>query len=131
MLRILKPHEETFRKDIIEKGPPSIRIVYETGKQKDTLPKKPFKIYDTNGNNCKLSFETEGIFIQYIANENGQQIQNERIFYPEIYKFKFTPTLGFEKFYSNLTLQTKFGKRILYFIPKEYTSLISDIIEYQ
>lgn len=133
MFRIFYPPEETFRKDIIDKGPPSIRIIYETGKQKDELPQKPFKIYDTNGNNCKLYFETGGIFIKYKENnkENDKKVQDERIFYSEIYKFKFTPTHGFEKYYSNLTLQTKFGKRILYYIPTEYTKLISNILTFQ
>ncbi|KAK8866738.1 hypothetical protein M9Y10_009706 [Tritrichomonas musculus] len=135
MMRFFLPQQETFRKDIIKKGPPTLRIVFETKKQEESLPKR-FKIYDTNGNDCKLYFETDGIFIKYKTKENEKKkgtsnITNERIFYNEINNFKFVPTEGFEKCYTNLVLHTKFGKRVLYFIPREYTKIISDIFLYE
>ena len=61
MLHTLEPNDEVFKDEIIEKGPPKIKYVFGKPKQKDHLPKKPFKTYDSNGYNCKLYFETDGI----------------------------------------------------------------------
>ncbi|OHT09515.1 hypothetical protein TRFO_21561 [Tritrichomonas foetus] len=132
MFEFFKPKEEIFDKSIIAQGPPTIRFNYEARKQETVLPRNPFKVYDLQGTLCKLYFETDGIFIKYKLPEGPQKYnpenQDERIFYSEIRNFKLIPVQGYERFYMNLVMNTKFGKRILYYLPKEYMNLITKIL---
>ena len=129
MLRVLEPQEELFKDEIIEKGPPVLRYRFEKPKQESRLPKSSFKTYDSDGNPCRLCFETDGIFIHY--KEKDYEINkpnDERIFYKEIRSVKSVPTKNFSRYYNNLFLKTKFGIKIFYFIPIEYATIIRKII---
>lgn len=129
MYQVIESQKEMIKDEIVNKGPPKLRIFFGKPQQKSQLPMKAFKTYDKDGNFCRLAFESDGIFIYYKEKDyETNKPTNERIFYNEILSVKSFPTKNFSKFYNNLIMKTKFGYKVFYFIPVEYETIIRKVI---
>jgi hypothetical protein len=109
--------------EIIDQGP-LLPLFGDGGapRQSNFLPKNALKVYDSRGVGCDLLFEEEAIFSNP---ENGDP---ERIFYPEIKGYRFSPIEKYRQTYAQLTLSTKFGMRSFFFVPSQYRDVISRIL---
>jgi hypothetical protein len=110
--------------EIIGQGP--LLPLYGNGGpivQADHLPKRPFKLYNGDGAEAEVGFETEAIF----SNPNGGR--PERIFYSEIHNVLFSPIDGFESLYMQMALETDVGFRIFFFLPRQYQTIITHILK--
>jgi hypothetical protein len=109
---------------IIAKGP--LLPLYGNGerpKAPEHLPRSAFRLYDMEGRETEFRFETDGIF-----SLPGPGM-GSRVFYNEIYETKFTPIPAYENIYSQMTFRTKVGFRTFFFFPREYESLVVQIIK--
>ena len=110
------PHAE-----IIAKGIPENAEKPYKG-QTTVLPKTPFIVYNTEGIRSKLTFESDAIWME--SDDNKQ----ERIFFSDIRGNVIQEMPKYEKSYVALCLSTTYGKRWYYFIPAQYTQLLSGIM---
>jgi hypothetical protein len=106
---------------IIAKGPPpkSERPFHA---QMSSFPKSPFPVYNTDGVLSDLTFESDAVWMQ---STDGKQ---ERIFYSDIRSNIIQEIPKYEKDYVALCLVTRFGKRWFYFIPGQYSQLLSKVM---
>jgi hypothetical protein len=106
--------------EILAQGP--LLPMYQGNRSLDRpLTAKPLKVYDTQGSEVKLSFETSGFFTR---SKTGL---TERIFYDEIRAAKLLPILSNEE-YMQVVIDTAFGVRMYYFVPRAYTKVLSTIL---
>jgi hypothetical protein len=106
---------------IVAQGP--LLAMYQGDRRRDRpLPPRPLKVYDMQGFKTKLSFETNGLFAR------SKKGATERIFYEEIRLAKLLPLPGHQEEYAQLAIDTTFGPRMYYFIPRAYTNVICKIL---
>lgn len=91
-------------------------------KQAESLPVKHFELYDIDGNDVELGFETESIFI------HPENKSVERIFYEEINQISFIPIKKFRDSFVVFVVDSKFGFRTFIFLEKKYMEIITKII---
>lgn len=106
---------------IKEKGSPV--PLYSNEKQAESLPRSPLPVYDIDGHDTELSFETDAIF------SHPQDGTPDRVFYNEVRRISFVPIDGFNNSFVILALDTKVGYRAYLFVQKKYTSIIKRVIQ--
>ena len=107
---------------ITEKGP-LIPMFNDNHKQCESLPRSALQVYDINGNETDLQFETNAIF------SNSKNGSPDRVFYNEISTVYFIPIKGFHDSFDILALKTKVGPRAFLFVQRKYESIIKRVIE--
>jgi hypothetical protein len=95
-----------------------------TNYQMETLPSEPFIVRDSEGDEATLSFRTEDLFV-----DSGRQ--QHRIFYHEIASFGMQPIPGYEQKYMAVGFLMKGKKLWVYFVPKQYRSVIEAILQHR
>jgi hypothetical protein len=106
---------------IIQKGPPP-RAMDGGNYQMETLPSEPFAVRDSFGDEATLAFRTEELSVDSGEHQN-------RIFYHEITSFGIQTIPGYEQKYLAIGFLMK-GKKIwVYFVPKQYRSVIEAILQ--
>lgn len=105
---------------VISKGPPD-GALEGSNHQLQTLPLEPLNIRDHNGDEAKLYFNSDDVFIESPQNQ-------DRIFYEEITSFGIQLIPGYEQQYLAIAFHVK-GKKIwTYFVPKQFRSAIEAIL---
>jgi len=87
------------------------------------FPTTPLVVYDTSGEIARMSFETDAI---WVANEGGGQ---ERIFLTEIDMPQFVDIPDYRDQYIAVFISMDTGRRVFYFIPKQFQDLIEGYME--
>jgi hypothetical protein len=85
------------------------------------LPKQPFCLYDEGKRVVKLHFETSSLWIE------GDGV-SDRVLYADLQSYRLQELPESRRGYWMLELTTGKWKKLLYYIPQQYSGLVNTII---
>lgn len=106
---------------VISKGPPD-GALEGSNHQLQSLPVDPLIIRDSSGDEARLMFNTDEVFISSEKTE-------DRLFYDEISSFGIQAIPGYEQKYIAIVFHLKGKKTWIYFIPKQFRTVIESILQ--
>ena len=107
--------------EILKTMYPPVIFFYDE-KEADSLPPDYLKVYNIDGKETDLGFETESIFIH----PEGEEV--DRIYYKEIHEIAFIPIEGYNDHFAIFAFESDFGFRALLFIQRVFKPIITNII---